>query len=573
VRPQSDFIPLPGSKKFNLPKGDVHNEPPPGEFTVRVMVRPQAAPPSMDDVCKARTADRKYLSREQHDKAYGANLDDLKKVEDFAARSGLKVVFSNPVQRVVLLSGAPAAFSDAFRVKLVTCTVDGHPYRCRTDVIHIPRELENIVTSVTGLDNRPFAKPHFRVTRRPPVPEPFAAAENAKAVGSSAAAPSSGGVAVAHAAAFPTGFTPPQIAALYNFPKQFDGTGQTIAILELGGGFRATELGTYFKQLGIKTPTVTAAQYQNGGSNNPGTNALDPANPDVEVMLDIEVAGSVSPGARIVVYFAPNASDESFLAVMTAVVHDSVNNPNIVSISWGGPEDSATEQFKTEFDRLLQSATQLGITVCAASGDSGSADFASNDSNWDGHAHVDFPASDPYVLGCGGTQVTASNGKITEEVTWNEGTNEGSGGGVSRFFPLPAYQQHAGVPKAASPVGPVMRGVPDVSGNAAEESGYRILCDGQQFPDASQGIPPVGGTSAVAPLWAGLIACINHSLGKPVGFVNPLLYPVAPSAEAFHDITKGTNGVYSAGAGWDPCTGLGSPGGVKLLQALKPANS
>ena len=113
-----------------------------------------------------------------------------------------------------------------------------------------------------------------------------------------------------------------------------------------------------------------------------------------------------------------------------------------------------------------------------------------------------------------------------------------------------------------------MRGVPDIAGDAAQESGYRILCDGQQFPDPSQGLPPVGGTSAVAPLWAGLIARINQSLGKPVGFVNPLLYAIPPAAGAFRDITVGTNGDYAAGAGWDPCTGLGSPDGQQLLQAL-----
>lgn len=104
-----------------------------------------------------------------------------------------------------------------------------------------------------------------------------------------------------------------------------------------------------------------------------------------------------------------------------------------------------------------------------------------------------------------------------------------------------------------------MRGVPDVAGNAAEATGYQILCDGQKFPDASKGIPPVGGTSAVAPLWAGLIACINQSLGKPVGFVNPRLYAIPQAAGAFHEITQGTNGLYSAKAGWNPCTGLGKP--------------
>jgi kumamolisin len=599
---QSERVPLAGSLRRRTPKGVVRNEPPPGDFNVSVMVRPQNARPSVEDLGRQKAKDRKYLTRDEHEKLYGANPEDLKKVEAFAAKHGLKVVSSIAGQRTVLLSGSPAAFSEAFGVQLITCVADGHPIRCRADRIYIPKDLEGIITSVTGLDQRPVAQPHYRVTRREPVhaaaapavgkveaavaaPAAVGAAATASAAGQAAAGTAATGVAatgaskiaaaepavggaVARDAAFPTGFSAAQIAALYDFPKAVDGTGQTIAILELGGGFRPDELNTYFQQAGINAPNVVVAAYPNGGANNPGTDPLDPANADVEVMLDIQVAGSVAPGAKIVVYFAPDASEQSFLGVMNAIIHDNANNPTVVSISWGGPEDSSTDQFKLEFDTMLQSAVQLGMTVCVASGDAGSADFAGDDPNWDGNAHVDFPASDPYVLACGGTQLTAADGKIANEVTWNEGANDGSGGGVSRFFPTPSYQLNAGVPEAAAPPGPVMRGVPDVAGNAAEETGYQILCDGQKFPDATKGIPPVGGTSAVAPLWAALIASINQKIGKPVGFVNPLLYAILPAAGAFRDITEGTNGTYAAKAGWDPCTGLGTPDGQKLLEAL-----
>jgi kumamolisin len=377
-----------------------------------------------------------------------------------------------------------------------------------------------------------------------------------------------GAAAAPQAAAVPAGFTPLELASLYNFPQQLDGTGQTIAILELGGGFRSAELNTYFQKIGVKPPNVTAASYPGGGTNNPGTNALDPSNPDVEVMLDIEVAGAVAPGAKIVVYFAPDATDQSFLGVMRAIVHDNVNKPGIVSISWGGPEDAASGQFKKEFDQLLQSAAQLGITVCVAAGDNGSADFAADDPHWDHKAHVDFPASSPHALACGGTQVAASNGSISNEQVWHDGPNDGTGGGVSRHFALPSYQKNAGVPQAADPVGPVKRGVPDVAGDAAPGSGYRILCDGQNFPDPQKRIPPVGGTSAVAPLWAGLVARLSQGIGKPVGFLNPLLYAIPSSSGVFRDITQGDNGDYRAKNGWDPCTGLGTPNGQKLLQAL-----
>jgi kumamolisin len=546
---------LAGSTKHRLLNAEVVGEVPSAEFRVTVTVRRRNELPSLEAQSRQKPADRTYMTREEHAAKHGADPADIAKVESFARENGLRVTDTNAAQRTVTLSGTAPAYSKAFGVELKMYKAGDVAYRGREGDILIPENLQGIITSVTGLDNRPFAKPHYRIGR--------GSAHAAGAASESVAAKKSS----SHASV-PTGFTPLQLASLYNFPPNLDGTGQTIAILELGGGFHAPELTTYFQSIGVANPpSVTAATYTNGGTNSPGTNALDPSNPDVEVMLDIEVSGAIAPGAKIVVYFAPDASDQSFLGVMNAILTDTVNKPNIVSISWGGPEDTATSQFQTEFDQLLQSAAHLGLTVCVAAGDNGSADFAANDPNWDKKAHVDFPASDPFVLACGGTQLTASGTAITKEVVWDDGKNDGTGGGVSRVFALPSYQQNAGVPPAADPAGPVMRGVPDVAGDAAPASGYRILCDGTSFPDPSQGLPPVGGTSAVAPLWAGLIARINQGLGKPAGFVNPLLY-AAPANATFRDITQGTNGDYKAGAGWDPCTGLGTPNGQNLLQAL-----
>lgn len=544
-------VKLEGSTRKPMRDAEIMGEAPSGEFQVTVTVRRKSALPPLTDGGTRKPNERTYMTRQEHAEKHGADASDIAKVEAFAKENGLRVTNSNAAQRTVTLSGTAAAFEKAFGIALKLYKCGDISYRGREGDIMIPESLQGIVTSVTGLDNRPFAKPHFRVSR-----------------GAAKAVHAGGGGHASAATAIPAGFTPPQLAALYNFPKNLDGTGQTIAILELGGGFHSAELTTYFSNLGLaKSPSVTAATYPNGGTNSPGTNALDPNNPDVEVMLDIEVAGSIAPGAKIVVYFAPDATDQSFIGVMNAIVGDTVNKPNVVSISWGGPEDEATAQFRNEFDQILQSAAHLGMTVCVAAGDNGSADFASDDSSWDGKAHVDFPASDPFVLGCGGTQLTASGTTISKEVVWDDGKNDGTGGGVSRFFALPSYQQNAGVPPAADPTGPVMRGVPDVSGNAAPESGYRILCDGTSFPDPTQGIPPVGGTSAVAPLWAGLIACINQGLKNPAGFVNALIY-ASPENSTFRDITQGNNGDYKAGKGWDACTGLGSPNGQSLLQAL-----
>jgi len=274
-------------------------------------------------------------------------------------------------------------------------------------------------------------------------------------------------------------------------------------------------------------------------------------------MLDIEVAGAMSPGARIVVYFAPN-TDRGFLDAITRAVHDQRYQPSVISISWGAPESGWTAQAMQAFDQAFQDAAALGVTVCCASGDNGSGDGVG-----DGKAHVDFPAASPDALACGGTRLDAGGGAIRSETVWNDGANGGStGGGVSDTFALPPWQQHAGVPHSANPGGHVGRGVPDVAGDADPATGYRILVDGQQAV--------FGGTSAVAPLWAALIARLNQQLGTPVGHLNPLLY--GSLVGACRDITSGNNGAYQARAGWDACTGWGSPNGARLLTALSTAH-
>ena len=551
--PKEKHVSLEGSKKQRLHNAQIAGEVPSGEFQVTVMVRRQTPLPRAAATAKVKLHERNYISRHDLATKYGAAAADLEKVAAFAQAHHLRVVEKDAAKRHVILCGTTENYNQAFGVDLKMYKSAEITYRGREGDIKIPESLHGVITSVTGLDNRPFAKPHVRIHR-----------------GSARAASAGAHNARPHAAAspVPAGFSPVQLAQIYNFPAT-TGSGQTIAIVELGGGFRATELNTYFQNIGVQPPPkVTAATYTGGGTNSPGTDPFAEDNPDVEVALDIEVAGAIAPGAHIVVYFAPDASDQSFLGAINAIVHDTTNNPNVVSISWGGPEDTAEAQFQTEFDQILQAAAQIGMTICVAAGDSGSADYASTDTNWDGKAHVDFPASSPNVLSCGGTFLTASGTSLSSEVVWHDGPNDGTGGGVSRVFPQPSYQASVEQQAAVDPAGPVMRGVPDVCGDAAPGSGYQVLCDGQSFPDAAQGVPPVGGTSAVAPLWAGLSARLNQALGKPVGFLNPAIYAISSSAAAFNDITSGNNGDYSAGPGWDACTGLGSPNGQNLLVAL-----
>ncbi len=327
------------------------------------------------------------------------------------------------------------------------------------------------------------------------------------------------------------------------------GSGQCIAIIELGGGLRRQDLAAYFTALGIPAPKVVAVSVDGAKSHPTGPNG-----PDGEVMLDIEVAGAVSPGASIAVYFAPN-TDRGFLDAVTAAIHDTVNRPSVISISWGGAESRWTGQAMQAMDQAFQDAALVGVTVLCAAGDDGSGDSVT-----DGLAHVDFPASSPHVVACGGTRLIGSPASISDERTWNDEPGGGAtGGGISDVFDLPAYQSRAAVPASANPGGRIGRGVPDLSGDASPASGYAIRVDGRQMV--------VGGTSAVAPLMAALVVQLNEKLATSVGFLNPLLYAIPPGT--FRDITSGGNGAYTAGPGWDACTGLGRPDGAALLAALR----
>jgi len=461
------------------------------------------------------------LSREEFERRFGADPADVTAIEEFANDNDLTVMDVDLGRRSVVLSGRVADLAEAFGTELLVFQSPLGPFRGRVGILTIPADLADIIVGVFGLDERPQAETRFR---RLAVVGPRAAGD--------------------------TSYTPIAVAKLYNYPANVTGAGQTVAIIELGGGFKSADLKTYFTGLGIKTtPSVTAVAVD-GAQNQP---TGDPNGPDGEVLLDIEVVGAIAAAAKIAVYFAPN-TDQGFLDAITTAVHDKLRKPSVVSISWGGPESSWTAQSLNAFDQAFQDAATLGVTVCCASGDDGSADGAT-----DGAAHVDFPASSPHVLACGGTRLESSKNKVTKEVVWNQGTGNGaSGGGVSETFALPAYQSKAGVPPSVNPSKFKGRGVPDVSGDADPATGYQIRVDGKSAV--------FGGTSAVAPLWAALIALMNQQLAKPVGFVNTALYGAA--AKTFRDITAGNNGAYSAGAGWDACTGLGSPDGQALITAI-----
>ncbi len=507
----------------------IHNSHPDQTLEVSIRLRPKSEAKHRELRSALEKPGFKHMSRAEYENAHGADPADLNQIKKFAQEFGLKVheTGTELARRTVVLSGTVSNMQKAFNVELKEYSHPKGNFRGRIGAISVPSEYADMIKGVFGLDNRPQAEPHFRRMQQPT------------------------GKLKAHTAT--ASHDPNEVAQIYDYPPG-DGTGQCIGLIELGGGFQLNDISNYFSLLNIKPPQVLSVSVD-GGKNSPST----PDSADGEVMLDIEVAGAIAPAAKIVVYFAPN-TDQGFLDAVTTAAHDSTNQPSVISISWGSAESNWTAQAMTSFDDAFQSAAAMGVTVCVAAGDNGSSDGVN-----DGNNHVDFPASDPFVLGCGGTTLQASNDEIVNETVWNDQSTGGgaTGGGVSNVFPLPTWQTGFDVPAPTVQGGG--RGVPDVSGDADPNTGYNILVDGES------GV--FGGTSAVAPLWAGLVARINQQLanqqtGKSIGFLNPLIYTQAVEGEGFHDVTEGNNGAFSAAPGWDACTGLGTPDGVPFEAAL-----
>lgn len=459
----------------------------------------------------------KHLSHEELAERYGADPADIRAVQAFAFAHHCSIESINAAARSIVIVGRLKDLAEAFDADLALSRIGDKVVRTRQGHLHVPASVAGRVIAVLGFDRRPAAATNHVFRPR---------------------------------AAQSTTYTPPQVAELYNFPTN-NGAGQTIGFIELGGGYNDSDLESYWQMLGLSNLSVTAVPVDDAQNSPTG----DPDGPDGEVALDIEVAGGIAPGANIAVYFADN-TDQGFLDGINAAIHDTVNKPTIISISWGGPENEWTTQAMNAFNASFHDAALLGISVCAAAGDGGSSDGESKG------VHVDFPASSPWVLACGGTTLHSSNGKIKSETVWNDGANGGAtGGGVSSHFSKPKYQASINVPKPTGTANKDGRGIPDVAGVADPDTGYAILVDGQQ------GV--VGGTSAVAPLWAGLLALLNQELGKNLGWIHDSLYGTLAEKSALNDITSGNNGVYKAAKGWDPCTGLGSPDGQAILALLK----
>ena len=554
----SEYIPLQGAKAL----GPVD---PLEHLTVTVVVRPRRPAPSLHDDSSLATLlprDRQYLSRDDFEARHGSHPDDFARIQRFAREHGLEVVETSPIRHAVVLQGTAADLSEAFHVEMVRYDHHRGSHRGINGPVQIPKELAACVSAVLGLHDRPAARRHLPATapKRAHIPSP---------------AP----------------FHPSAVASAYRFPQHADGTGQCIGIIELGGGYYRSDLEKFFAELKLSTPHISDVSVH-GAKNSPADraalakfmtaltsggkgvsaikqlmSATDPKSrreadllqSTVETTMDIEIAAAFAPGARIVVYFAHN-SEQGIYNALTAALADKRHRPNVLSLSWGEPEPGVSPNYMALIDSVLKNLAHIGVTVCVSSGD-----FGAHNGSPEGKPSVNFPASSPYALGCGGTELRMSEDKVESEVVWNcvfDGMHGATGGGVSRVFDRPYWQGNFDVPGSKN--SKAGRGVPDVAGVADPHSGCRILVGGVDGVSS--------GTSAVAPMWAALIARLNQALGAQSGYLNSLLYKFAAARQkddaAFRAITEGENGAYRAGPGWNACTGLGSPLGDRLLAAL-----
>lgn len=345
-----------------------------------------------------------------------------------------------------------------------------------------------------------------------------------------------------------TTYSPAQIAAAYNFPTKL-ASGGVIAIIELGGGWVQSDIDAFCQKNEIPSPTLIDVPCDS--TNSPGTEADD------EVALDIQIAAGVfsyctGAAANIRLYWATDIKP----AIEKIIADKQAGIPiAAVSISWGAPENewTAPQDPATE-DAAIALLAPLGIPFFAAAGDNDSGDGEN-----DGQPHVDFPASSPHAIGCGGT----SKPKGGVESVWNDGPGEGTGGGYSSVFPIQPWQVGAGAPPAPPPHPLNGRMVPDVAANADPRTGYEIYCAAQD------GWQVVGGTSAVAPIYAALLAAIN----PPIGLTSNALATLWGNPTCFADITQGGNGAYQTSTGPDPCTGLGVPRGDMLTKLFSASSA
>ena len=475
------------------------------------------------------------LTHDQFVYQFGTIGDEIDLVTNWAVAKGLTVLDAHAGMATVKVHGMVGTYNQLFNITLETVTTDTRTYVTHEGNITIPDEINDVVSTILGLDNSVAFESYARL--------------DPDAVG-----PNSSNVDIDPS--YITAPSPVDLALAYQYPTVPGGVGAQgantcVGIVELGGGWTTQNLNSTFGRIGLSNPTVVDVSVD-GGVNDPTD-----IGGSGEVMLDIYCVGATALGAKIAMYFAPN-SFQGFIDCITAATNDTVNNPSVLSISWG-TTDTNWFGSNSQFDTALQASIVKGITTFVAAGDfgvraiSGAATYT-----------VQYPATSPYVVAAGGTVVTINNDyTIASETAW--GTAGGlyaGGGGVSGLYSVPTWQTgltSKTYPTPSSPVALTGRGIPDVSAMA---TGYTF------YYGINNSSGTFLGTSAVAPLLSGLMARLNSITASKIGSVNATWY--AAKSTAFNDITVGDNHGgntvgYVATAGWDAATGVGSPIGVNIL--------
>ena len=536
------FRRLQGSERRPSPSAKALGVANPNEsFAVTIVLRRRldGAPlPDHDFFLNTPPSQRQRMSSSEFAILYGASNEDIDKVTKFVTAHRLTVIDTHAARRTVSVSGTVQQMESFFATRLgrfehqivrgATDRPTLETYRGLDGFIHIPEDLEGIIVGVFGLDNR-------TVTKRNRSDDDDSSDT------------------------FPTLSVPTLTSSdIYDFPDQ-SASGQTIAIFSVSG-YLPADIKTYFDGLDgdIAVPTVQDINIDDAKN----TVAWDTS---PETTMDICIAGSAAPGASVAVYFTPGG-EKGWVDLIGRVAHPESGDPvcSVLSSSYYhyDGDDKAKKHFTNAVSSAFQDAALQGVTVCVASGDHGS--YSKID---DKKVHVQYPASDPWVLTVGGTTLANKSPPYAEYV-WNH-KKDATGGGVSAYFPLPSYQRSATVPVSLNDNKSTGRGVPDVAANADKRNGFKFHFNGDDYTS--------GGTSASAPLWAGLIARINAAMGENIGYINPALYALGSSV--FNDIdgSKGPkdNKVkdysapgYPANPGWDACTGWGSPKGNALCDGL-----
>jgi len=571
-------------------------KPSPNEkIDITVRVRPGRGRNEMLDLDRLSEprSSRRHMTKDEFYEVFKADEEAIARVKRFAAENNLVSGSEDIKKRTIHLSGTVSDMERAFKTSLNYYEVEDMKDGSKQEIIShdeeiiIPEGLQGVVENIIGLSNTPFSTSGVITKKRKSASKKSKSAskksksvsKNSKSATKKSKSASKKSKSTgkksksgrkkrksAKSNVVPKGYTGNQYAKFYNFPSRLTGKGQKIALIELGGGFLESDISGYFSELAkIPTPKINLHSVL-GRNNKPGGNDIKDIKEDAEVTMDIEVAGSAAPGASLEVYFAPNNSRGLLEAIVTAAD----DGCQIISISWGDLEAIVSKQGLNAINNALQEAANLNSTVLCASGD-----FGSTGAPTDNAMNIQFPASSPFALACGGTSVTIKDNKIQNEEVWNAiweffKVRMASGGGFSKGFGSsfpnlrPAYQNGV-LPPLYS--GQPNRGSPDISASANPSGSGHLL----RF--RSQDVIG-GGTSAAAPLLAALFARINEKIGDQ-GFVNGVLYKLASKPKTYRQILKGNNiitqGVnfWNAGAIWNPCTGLGAPNGKEILKGFE----